>query len=101
MVDQSIKLSSRITAGLLSEGIGGPIANLIQASMIAPFGLTIGYFLSKMLGKTLFSTKEIDALKSAFAMGCFQINRRIIPIILNDLARITICTALGAGITEH
>ncbi len=65
--------------------------------MIAPFGLTIGYFISKGTGKTLFSSKEVDALKSAFVMGCFQITEGSFPIILNDLARITICTALGAG----
>lgn len=91
------KVVFTFAAGLLSEGIGGPIANLIQASMIAPFGLTIGYFISRGTGKTLFSTKEVDALKSAFVMGCFQITEGSFPIILNDLARITICTALGAG----
>lgn len=91
------KVVFTFAAGLLSEGIGGPIANLIQASMVAPFGLTIGYFLTKLTKKDIFSTKEVDALKSAFIMGCFQITEGSFPIILNDLVRITICTALGSA----
>ena len=35
------KVVFAFAVGLLSENIGGPIANLIQASMVAPFGLTI------------------------------------------------------------
>lgn len=93
------KVVFTFAAGLLSEGIGGPIANLIQASMIAPFGLTIGYFLSIILKKTLFTSEEKNALKSAFVMGIFQITEGSFPIILNDLLRITICTALGAGVS--
>lgn len=91
------KVVFTFVAALLSEGMGGPIANLIQASMIAPFGLTIGYFISRITGKVLFSNEEVNALKSAFVMGCFQITEGSFPIILNDLLRITICTALGAG----
>ncbi|WP_243342356.1 PTS fructose transporter subunit IIC [Anaerococcus sp. AGMB09787] len=87
-------------AGALSEGYGGIIANLIQASMIAPFGLTIGYFISKLRGKSsLFSNKEVDSLKTAFVMGCFQITEGSFPIILNDLIRITICTGIGSAVS--
>lgn len=85
--------------GLQSEGLGGPIANLIQASMIAPLGLTIGYLISKVTRRHLFSQQESDALKSAFIMGCFQITEGSFPIILNDLIRITVCTALGSAVS--
>lgn len=85
--------------GLMSEGMGGPIANLIQASMVAPFGLTIGYFISRLTRKELFSKKEVESLKSAFIMGCFQITEGSFPIILNDLLRITICTAVGSAVS--
>ena len=93
------KVVFTFAAGLLSEGIGGPIANLIQASMVAPFGLTIGYFISKFTKRNLFSDTEKDALKSAFVMGCFQITEGSFPIILNDLLRITICTAVGSAVS--
>jgi PTS system fructose-specific IIC component len=93
------KVVFAFAVGLMSEGIGGPIANLIQASMVAPFGLTIGYFISKLSGKKLFSEKEVDALKTAFIMGIFQITEGSFPIILNDLVRITLCTALGSAVS--
>ncbi|MDU7164393.1 MAG: PTS fructose transporter subunit IIC [Anaerococcus vaginalis] len=94
------KVVFTFSAAALSEGFGGPICNLIQASMIAPFGLTIGYFLSKIIGKKdLFSQQEVDSLKTAFIMGCFQITEGSFPIILNNLLRITICTAVGAGVS--
>ncbi len=91
------KVVFTFAVGLQSEGIGGPIANLIQASMIAPFGLTLGYLISKVTKRTLFSQEEIDALKSAFIMGVFQITEGSFPIILSDFVRITICTALGSA----
>lgn len=83
---------------LMTQGIGAPISVLISASMIAPFGLTIGYFLSRLTKRDLFSAQEKDALKSAFLMGCCQITEGSYPIILNDLIRITICTGIGAAV---
>lgn len=91
------KVVFTFAVGLLSEGLGGPIANLIQASMIAPFGLTLGFLISKATKRNLFSAEEVDALKSAFVMGIFQITEGSFPIILNDLLRISICTALGSA----
>ena len=85
-------------SGVMSEGIGEPIAILIMASMIAPFGLTLGYLFSKLFHRDIYSKQEIDNLKSAFIMGCCQITEGSYPIILNDLLRITICTAAGAGV---
>ena len=82
--------------GLLSEGIGSVLSIVILVSMIAPFGLTLGYFISRATKRDLFSSEEVDALKSAFIMGIFQITEGSLPIILNDLLRITVCTALGS-----
>ena len=85
-------------SGVMSEGIGEPIAILIMASMIAPFGLTLGYLFSKLFHRDIYSKQEVDNLKSAFIMGCCQITEGSYPIILNDLLRITICTVAGAGV---
>lgn len=85
-------------SGVMSEGMGEPIAILIMASMIAPFGLTLGYLFSKLFHRDIYSKQEVDNLKSAFIMGCCQITEGSYPIILNDLLRITICTAAGAGV---
>lgn len=83
---------------LMTQGIGTPISILISASMIAPFGLTLGYFISKLFKRKIFSQQEIDALKPAFLMGCCQITEGSYPIILNDIVRITICTGVGAAV---
>lgn len=83
---------------LMTQGIGTPISVLISASMIAPFGLTIGYFLSRFFKHNIFSNQEVNALKSAFLMGCCQITEGSYPIILNDFVRITICTGIGAAV---
>ncbi|WP_432748795.1 PTS fructose transporter subunit IIC [Pectinatus frisingensis] len=84
--------------GLMSEGYTTPMNALISASMIAPLGLTICYLLSRIVKKDIFSSDETNALKSAFIMGCCQITEGSYPIILNDLVRITICTAIGAAV---
>ncbi|MEG2489310.1 PTS fructose transporter subunit IIC [Anaerorhabdus sp.] len=86
-------------SGVMSEGIGEPIAILIMVSMVAPMGLTIGYFLAKLLKRNVYSKSEVDTLKSAFLMGCCQITEGSYPIILNDLGRITLCTAIGAAVS--
>lgn len=86
-------------SGVMSEGIGEPIAILIMVSMVAPMGLSIGYFLSKLCKKDIYSKSEVDTLKSAFLMGCCQITEGSYPIILNDLGRITLCTAFGAAVS--
>ncbi len=83
---------------LMTQGIGEMIAIIISVSMIAPFGLTIGFFLSKLFRRNIFARQEIEALKSAFLMGCCQITEGSYPIILNDLVRITICTAAGSAV---
>jgi PTS system fructose-specific IIC component len=93
------KVVFTFAVGFQSEGFGGPIANLIQASMIAPFGLTLGYLISKATHRKLFSEQEVEAVKTAFVMGCFQITEGSFPIILNDLVRITICTACGSAVS--
>ncbi len=56
-----------------SEGIYEPITVLILASMVTPFGLTIAYFLGKIIRKNILNRQEIDTLKTAFPMGICQI----------------------------
>ncbi|OUK06720.1 PTS fructose transporter subunit IIC, partial [Enterococcus faecium] len=46
-----------------SEGIYEPITVLILASMVTPFGLTIAYFLGKIIRKNILNRQEIDTLK--------------------------------------
>lgn len=83
---------------LFSEGIYEPITVLILASMVTPFGLTIAYFLGKIIRKNIFNRQEIDTLKTAFPMGICQITEGCFPIVLNDLARNVIATGVGGAV---
>ena len=81
-----------------SEGIYEPITVLILASMVTPFGLTIAYFLGKIIRKNILNRQEIDTLKTAFPMGICQITEGCFPIVLNDLARNVIATGVGGTV---
>ncbi|EOH94411.1 PTS fructose transporter subunit IIC [Enterococcus pallens] len=83
---------------LFSEGIYEPITVLILASMVTPFGLTIAYFIGKVINKNIFNRQEIETLKTAFPMGICQITEGCFPIVLNDLVRNVIATGVGGAI---
>ncbi|MFB8448186.1 PTS fructose transporter subunit IIC [Enterococcus thailandicus] len=83
---------------LFSEGIYEPVTVLILASMVTPFGLTMAFFLGKIIQKEIFNRQEIETLKTAFPMGICQITEGCFPIVLNDLVRNVIATGVGGGI---
>lgn len=83
---------------LFSEGIYEPITVLILASMVTPFGLTMAYFIGKIINKNIFNKQEIETLKTAFPMGICQITEGCFPIVLNDLLRNVIATGVGGAI---
>lgn len=83
---------------LFSEGIYEPITVLILVSMITPFGLTMAYFIGKIVRKNIFNKQEIATLKTAFPMGICQITEGCFPIVLNDLVRCVIATGIGGAI---
>ena len=83
---------------LFSEGIYEPITVLILASMVTPFGLTMAYFIGKVIRKNIFNKQEINALTTAFPMGVCQITEGCFPIVLNDLLRNVIATGVGGAI---
>ena len=83
---------------LFSEGIYEPITVLILASMVTPFGLTMAYFMGKVIRKNIFNKQEIETLKTAFPMGICQITEGCFPIVLNDLLRCVIATGVGGAI---
>ena len=83
---------------LFSEGIYEPITVLILASMVTPFGLTMAYFIGKVIRKNIFNKQEINALTTAFPMGVCQITEGCFPIVLNDLLRNVIDTVVGVAI---
>lgn len=84
--------------GLQSEGINQPITVLILASMVTPFGMTFAYFISKLFRKNIYNKVEVETLKTAFPMGICEITEGCLPIVMNDIIRCVISTAVGAAI---
>ncbi|MDT2818080.1 PTS fructose transporter subunit IIC [Vagococcus lutrae] len=83
---------------LFSEGIYEPITVLILVSMITPFGLTIAYFIGKIINKNIYTRQDVETLKTAFPMGVVQITEGCFPIVLKDLPRHMIATGIGGAI---
>lgn len=84
--------------GLFYEGIKEPITVLILASMVTPIGMTIAYFISKLIKKRIYTKQEIETLKSAFPMGLAQITEGSLPIVMNDVIKCVIATGVGGAI---
>ncbi len=76
-----------------SEGIYEPITVLILASMVTPFGLTIAYFLGKIIRKNILNRQEIDTLKTRFSMGSVR-SQRDVPYRIERLG--TQCHSNGS-----
>ncbi|WP_240915997.1 PTS fructose transporter subunit IIC [Erysipelothrix sp. HDW6C] len=83
---------------LQSEGINEPMAVLMLASMVTPFGMTIAYFFQKPFRKNIYTQDEVETLKTAFPMGVTMITEGCFPIIFNDLWRCIVATGIGGAI---
>ncbi|MBV7392354.1 MULTISPECIES: PTS fructose transporter subunit IIC [Enterococcus] len=83
---------------LQSNGINEPMAVLMLASMVTPFGMTMAYFFQKIVGKNIYTKTEVETLKTAFPMGVCMITEGCYPIIFNDLWRCIVSTGIGAGV---
>lgn len=83
---------------LQSEGINEPMAVLMLASMVTPFGMTMAYFLQKIFHKNIYVQMEVETLKTAFPMGVCMITEGCYPIIFNDLWRCILATGIGGAI---
>jgi len=81
-----------------SEGINEPMAVLMLASMVTPFGMAFAYFYQKFFNKNIYTRMEVETLKTAFPMGVCMITEGCFPIIFNDLWRSILSTGIGAGI---
>lgn len=83
---------------LQSEGINEPMAVLMLASMVTPFGLTMMYPMQKLIRKNVFNRTEVDTLKTAFPMGVCMITEGCYPIIFNHLLPCIVATGVEAGV---
>lgn len=80
-----------------AEGINQPITALQLVNTATPIGFGLAYFVAKIFGKNIYNPLEVEALKSAVPMGFINIVEGVIPIVLNDIVRCIIATAIGGA----
>lgn len=92
------KTASLFADGLLLEGVLEPEAVKILASMVPPFGVTLSWLFSRISGKKIYSSREIENIKVAFPMGITMITEGVIPIAAVDPLRVIFSCTIGAAI---
>lgn len=92
------KVASLFADGLLLEGVQGPEAVKVLASMVPPFGVTISWVMSRMFNKPKYSKEEEDNIKIAFPMGLCMITEGVIPIAAVDPIRVIVSCTTGAAV---
>ncbi|WP_208592288.1 PTS fructose transporter subunit IIC [Gracilibacillus suaedae] len=80
-----------------AEGINGPITALQLVNTATPIGFGLAYFIAKLFRKNIYTTLETETLKSAVPMGVINIVEGVIPIVMNDIIRCVIATAVGGA----
>lgn len=88
------KVASLFADGLLVNGIYGPEAIKICASMIPPFGVTLSW----LIRKARYNKSEADNIKIAFPMGICMITEGVIPIAAVDPLRVIFSCSTGAAV---
>ncbi|MDL5039655.1 PTS fructose transporter subunit IIC [Heyndrickxia coagulans] len=82
---------------LQAEKINGPITALQLVNTATPIGFGLAYFIAKVFRKNIYTTVEIEALKSAVPMGFINIVEGVIPIVMNDIVRCITAAAIGGA----
>jgi PTS system fructose-specific IIC component len=88
------KVASLFADGLLMQGVYGPEAIKICASMIPPFGVTLSW----LIKKSRYNKSESDNIKIAFPMGICMITEGVIPIAAVDPIRVIFSCSTGAAV---
>lgn len=100
-IDYGGPINKVVFAFLLSlqtDGINEPMAVLMLASMVTPFGMSIAFFFQKLFRKNIYTKDEVETLKTAFPMGVCMITEGCFPIIFNDLWKCMLSTAIGGAV---
>lgn len=88
------KVASLFADGLLMDGVYGPEAVKICASMIPPFGVALSW----LIKRSRYSKRETDNIKVAFPMGICMITEGVIPIAAVDPIRVIASCSIGAAV---
>ena len=88
------KVASLFADGLLMDGVYGPEAVKICASMIPPFGVALSW----LIKRSRYTRSETDNIKIAFPMGICMITEGVIPIAAVDPIRVIASCSVGAAV---
>lgn len=80
-----------------AEGLNGPITALQLVNTATPIGFGLAFFIARMFGKRIYTNVEVETLKSAVPMGVVNIVEGVIPIVMNDIIRCIVATAIGGA----
>ena len=85
------------TLTLLASGIREPVTALQLVNTATPIGFGLAYLIAKALHKNIYEPEQVENLKSAVPMGVLNIVEGVIPIVMSDLARALIASAVGGA----
>ncbi|MDP4134022.1 MAG: PTS fructose transporter subunit IIC [Bacillota bacterium] len=88
------KVASLFADGLLVNGIYGPEAIKVCASMIPPFGVALSW----LIKRSRYNKSESDNIKIAFPMGICMITEGVIPLAAVDPLRVIFSCSTGAAV---
>ena len=88
------KVASLFADGLLMDGVYGPEAVKICASMNPPFGVTLSW----LIKRSSYTKSVIDNIKIAYPMGICMITEGVIPIAAVDPIRVILSCSIGAAV---
>ena len=85
------------TLTLLASGIQEPVTALQLVNTATPIGFGLAYFIAKGLRKNIYEKEQVETLKSAVPMGALNIVEGVMPIVMSDLVRAIVASAIGGA----
>lgn len=85
------------TLTLLASGINEPVTALQLVNTATPIGFGLAYFVAKLLRKNIYEPEQVENLKSAVPMGVLNIVEGVIPIVMSDIVRAIVASAVGGA----
>ncbi len=85
------------TLTLLASGINEPVTALQLVNTATPIGFGFAFFVAKAMHKNIYEQEQVENLKSAVPMGVLNIVEGVIPIVMSDLGRALVASAVGGA----
>ncbi|QXN86500.1 PTS fructose transporter subunit IIC [Tetragenococcus halophilus] len=82
---------------LQAEGINEPITALQLVNTATPIGFGLAHLFGKVINKQIYTSTEVETLKSTVPMGVVNVVEGVIPLAMNDIIRSVIASAVGGA----